>query len=131
MRHRLRESNRLSDPNEAMIGIVRIGPPITKLAAAEIRAGFRHFRVPRRPVVNESLATTDLIEVQARIMKTQNSVSLYLGSSRQARCIRTSGIYATDSRPFLSTNVSIFSDGPRGCFSPRSHWLTKFGVTLR
>jgi len=33
--------------------------------------------------------------------------------------------------PPLATNVRSFKDAPRGRFSPRSHWLTVLGVTLR
>ena len=38
---------------------------------------------------------------------------------------------AIDRSPPLATNESSFKDGPRGRFSPRSHWLTVLGVTLR
>ncbi len=40
-------------------------------------------------------------------------------------------LYATAARPFLATSVSSLSEGPRGRFSPRSHWLTRPVVTLR
>lgn len=39
--------------------------------------------------------------------------------------------YATVARPCRCTRESNFSDAPWGCFSPRSHWLTRPGVTLR
>ncbi len=43
----------------------------------------------------------------------------------------TNKIHATACRPFLATRVSSLRDAPRGCFSPRSHWLTRPVVTLR
>ena len=39
--------------------------------------------------------------------------------------------HATACNPFLATNESSLSEAPRGCFSPRSHWLTSPVVTLR
>ncbi len=39
--------------------------------------------------------------------------------------------YAMASRPFLRTSAKSLRDGPRGCLSPRSHWLTNPTVTLR
>jgi hypothetical protein len=38
---------------------------------------------------------------------------------------------ATECKPLRETRVSSFKDAPRGCFSPRSHWLTRPVVTLR
>jgi hypothetical protein len=68
MSHRHRKSNWLSDPYETVIRIIRIGPPVAELTAAKICAGLRRFRISGRPVINESFAAVDLIEVQPRIM---------------------------------------------------------------
>ncbi len=38
---------------------------------------------------------------------------------------------ATVPRPCLATSDRSLSDAPRGCFSPRSHWLMRPVVTLR
>ena len=38
---------------------------------------------------------------------------------------------ATAPRPFFATSVRSFSEGPRGRFLPRSHWLTRPVVTFR
>ena len=39
--------------------------------------------------------------------------------------------YATAARPFFATSINSFNDAPWGCFSPRSHWLTKLVLTFR
>ena len=57
----------------------------------------------------------------------------WAGTFGNVRIIRDGSMfcYATDCSPFLATSVSSLSEAPRGCFSPRSHWLTSPVVTLR
>jgi hypothetical protein len=40
-------------------------------------------------------------------------------------------LQAIASRPFFCTKASSLREGPRGCFSPLSHWLTSPTVTFR
>lgn len=54
--------------------------------------------------------------------------------TRFRRCPSNSALatsYATTSKPFFSTRDRSLSEAPRGCFSPRSHLLTRLGVTFR
>ena len=41
------------------------------------------------------------------------------------------GRHATAANPFFSTKDKSFREAPAGRFSPRSHLLTRFGVTFR
>ena len=49
----------------------------------------------------------------------------------QAELKKCRAVQATASSPFLATRARSFSEVPRGCFSPRSHWLMIPVVTFR
>jgi hypothetical protein len=64
----IRKPNRPSDPDKSVGWVTRVGPPIPKLTASEIRARLAGLGISGRPVVNELLAAVDLIEVLLRIV---------------------------------------------------------------
>ncbi len=49
----------------------------------------------------------------------------------QDACVHMAAFQAIASKPFLRTSANSLSEGPRGCFSPRSHWLTNPVVTFK
>src|SRR5580698_3222173 len=68
VRHGTRESNRLANPYKTVGWVGGIGPPVSQLSAPEICARLAGLCISCRPVVDELLATTYLIEVLLWVM---------------------------------------------------------------
>ena len=94
VRYGIREPNRLPDADKPVRWVARIGPPVSELPASEICARLSSSRASGWAVIDGLLSATYLIEVPLRIMVNDELCILILGSSRQARCMRTSGMSA-------------------------------------
>jgi hypothetical protein len=110
------------------------------LAAARQAVSTRHGRLSaagpfsfKRPVMPLPIGRLSVGHYQAIHRHLFQDVYPWTGMFRNVRIIRDGSMfcYATDCSPFLATSVSSLSEAPRGCFSPRSHWLTSPVVTLR
>jgi len=101
-----------------------------RFANAACVYGLRNYRDAgrRRRLHDPSLATG-----RRRLRRGHARGSELPGGPVRERSVRASmyPAYATAARPFLATRTSSFSEAPCGCFSPRSHWLTRPVVTLR
>ena len=68
MRHGHGEPNRPADSYKSVVWILRIRPPVSQLAATEVRARFTCPGASRWAIIHEFLAALNLVEVLARIV---------------------------------------------------------------